>query len=65
MGLVRKSGSLCGNPLGTGIDGFLCVPGSSRGQALETINKFYKDSMNLELVVYQSVLNFRIHTLMI
>ena len=35
----------------------------SRCQAPETINEFYKDSMNLKLVVYRSVLNFKIHTL--
>lgn len=35
----------------------------SRCQGPETINEFYKDSMNLKLVVYRSVLNFEIHTL--
>lgn len=33
----------------------------SRSQTLETINEFYKDSMNIELAVYRSVLNFNMH----
>ena len=33
----------------------------SRSQTLETINEFYKDSMNIELAVYRSVLNFNTH----
>ena len=33
----------------------------SRSQTLETINEFYKDSMNIELAVYRSVLNCNTH----
>lgn len=33
----------------------------SRSQTLETINEFYKDSMNIELAVYRSVLYFNTH----